>query len=199
MEKLHVTKGSNKMNGVFSINTPTTGNAFCEAMSKTDSVCASCYAQRYETIRPNIVKAFKRNAKLLTSKVFEPPRFNYQFMRFHSFGELINKVHFFNFVKIALVNPETIFTLWTKRKNIVQEYIRKGGVVPSNMILIYSNPRLNHEMKKPPKGFAKVFNVHHKKKANESGININCGSKSCLDCRLCYSLNNVEVVNEIKK
>ena len=200
MGKLHITKGSGKMNGIFSINTPTSTNEFCKMMSKTDTVCKSCYAMRFEAFRSNVVPALERNVKLLLSKSFVPEKFNsYKVMRLHSFGELHNYVHFTNFVKIALVNKDTTFTLWTKRKNIVQNYIKKGGVVPSNLLLIYSNPVLDNQLKRVPKGFNKVFNVFSKKEAERQNIKVNCGKKACLDCMLCYTVNKVEVINELKK
>ena len=120
-------------------------------------------------------------------------------MRFHSYGELHNGTHFASYLKLAFANPSTFFTLWSKRANIVQAYIRKGGIVPSNMNLIYSNPSVDCERKTPPKGFDKVFNVHTTKGIKESGVAINCGSKSCETCMLCYSKNGVKVINEKRK
>lgn len=198
MNKLHVTKGSAKMEGIFSINTPTTENPFCQMMSKTDTICRACYAMRFEGFRKNLIPAFKRNMDLLLSKNYIPENFaSYKFMRLHSYGELFGYVHFVSFVKLALFNKGTTFTLWTKRKNIVQNYLRKGGVIPSNLFLVYSNPTVDKEIKNVPKGFNKVFNVFTKK--GSENIVINCGTKKCLDCRLCYTENSVNVINEYKK
>lgn len=197
MNKLHVTKGSAKMEGIFSINTPTSENPFCKMMAKTDSVCKHCYASRFEGFRKNLVPAFKRNIGLLLDKDYIPELLNFKIIRLHSYGELFGYVHFASFVKLAFFNKNTTFTLWTKRKNIVQNYLRKGGIIPSNLFLVYSNPVLDNELKRVPKGFNKVFNVFTKEGAKK--VSINCGSKKCMDCRLCYSKNSVSVINEHKK
>ena len=198
MDKLHITKGSVKMAGVFSINTPSSENPFCFQMSKTDAICKSCYAMRYEAFRPNLKPAFKRNMVLLRSKKYKPEKFaSFRFMRLHSYGELFGYVHFTNFVKLALHNPKTNFTLWTKRKNVIQSYLVKGGIIPSNLFLVYSNPIIDKEVKRVPKGFTKVFNVFTKK--GSENVTINCGSKKCLDCKLCYTSNDIKVINEHKK
>lgn len=198
MDKLHITKGSAKMEGIFSINTPSSENPFCEMMARSDAICKSCYAMRFEKFRKNLVPAFKRNMEMLLKKDYVPEIFaSYQFMRLHSYGELFGYIHFVSFVKIALFNPKTNFTLWTKRKHIIQDYLRKGGLIPSNLFLVYSNPVIDNELKRVPKGFKKVFNVFTKEGAEK--VTINCGKKKCLDCRLCYTENSVSVINEHKK
>jgi len=197
--RLHITQGSGKMEGIPSINTPTTGNKFCEMMAKKNTVCKSCYARRNESFRKSLVPAFTKNVDPLTDRNYKPEILNHKIIRFHSYGELISPTHLANFIKIALVNPDTFFALWTKRANYVQDYIRRGGVVPSNINFIYSNPIVNVEMKTPPKGFHKVFNVHDWKTLKTNDVKINCGSKSCLGCMICYSKNDIKVVNEKRK
>ena len=199
MSKLHITTGSGKMEGIHSINTPATENPFCQAMAKTESICKSCFAMRYEGMRKNLIPAFRKNAVQLVEKDFDAPQVPYKVMRLHSFGELINYTHYLNFLKIAFANPTTQFTLWSKRKPFIQKYRREGGVVPSNLIHIFSNKDVDKEMTVVPKGFDKVFNVHTAKHVKETGIEINCGSKDCLGCMLCYSKNDVKIINEKKK
>ncbi len=196
MKKLHISTGSGKMAGIPSINTPTSTNKFCQKMAKTNSVCAKCYAKRFESMRLNVLKAISRNVPVLMDKDFQPPKLNYDIVRFHSFGELINRTHLNNFFKIAFANPNTFFGLWTKRKDLVQAYIREGGVVPSNMNLIYSNPKMDSRLTKVPKGFHKVFNVHSKEGIELNEIPVNCGGKSCINCKLCYTKNSVQIIDE---
>ena len=199
MSKLHITKGSGKMDGMVSINTYATSNPFCQKMAKTNSVCGKCYAQRYEGIRKSLEKPFEANAEVLKSPDYIPEEIYHRIVRLHSFGELHNVTHFRNFVKLAFVNPETTFTLWTKRKNIVQAYIKKGGIIPSNLIMIFSNSSLIKQVTKVPKGFDKVFNVVSKATAQAQNITINCGAKSCLGCMTCYTDNDTEILYESLK
>ena len=194
MNAIHITKGSDKLAGIQSINTPTTTNPFCQSMQKTDSVCKSCYAQRYEKLRPNIVTAFERNLFLAERELLplEIPAINEQIARFASYGELINMMHFINLLRIAMANPQTVFTLWTKRYRIVQRVLKHMDK-PDNLILIYSSPVVDKQADLPA-GFDKVFTSYTKQGAQ----NINCHG-ACNDCRLCYSHNNTTLINEIIK
>jgi len=195
MNAIHITQGSGKLANIISINTPTSTNPFCQSMQKTDSVCKSCYAQRYEKLRPNIVTAFERNLFLSERELLplEIPAINEQIARFASYGELINMMHFINLLRIALANPRTVFTLWTKRYRIVQRVL-KHMPKPDNLILIYSSPVVG-KVSALPKGFDKVFTAFAK---GTDTTDINCHG-SCNDCRLCYSHNNTTLINEIIK
>jgi hypothetical protein len=195
MNHVHITQGSGKMAGIQSINTPTTTNKFCQSMQKTDSVCKSCYAQRYEKLRPNIVQAFRRNTFLSERELLpqEIPAINEQIARFASYGELINMMHFINMIRIALANRQTIFTLWTKRPKIVQIVLKLLGK-PDNLILIYSSPVVGVPSKLP-KGFDKVFTAFAK---GSDTTDINCHG-ACNSCRLCYSHNDTTHIHEIIK
>jgi hypothetical protein len=195
MNAVHITQGKGKMTGIQSINTPTTGNTFCQAMQKTNTICKSCYAQRYEKMRPSLVHATTRNL-FLAERPLQPeelPAINEQIARFASYGELINMMHFINLLRIALANPRTIFTLWTKRYRIVQRVLKLMGN-PDNLILIYSSPIVG-EVSALPKGFDKVFTAFAR---GSDMTDINCHG-SCNTCRLCYSHNDTVNINEIIK
>lgn len=195
---IHITNGSGKMTGIQSINTSTINNAFCSKMRATDSVCSKCYSARYESFRKPLHEALVRNSKTLSESILpisELPYFNSNIVRFDSFGELINDRHLKNLSNIARKNNHSIFTLWTKQKKLVSDTF-KSFEKPSNLILIYSSPVINQESRKPVH-FDKVFTVYDKKTAQ--AVDINCGSKSCINCRICYSRNDVEFVREILK
>ena len=195
MNAVHLTKGSGKLAGIQSINTPTSTNPFCQSMQKTDSVCKSCYAQRYEKLRPNIVTAFERNLFLAERELLplEIPTISDDIARFASYGELINMMHFINLLRIALANPRTVFTLWTKRYRIVQRVLKHMDK-PDNLILIYSSPVVG-KVSALPKGFDKVFTAFAK---DTDTTDINCHG-ACNTCRLCYSHNDTVNINEIIK
>ena len=195
MNQVHITQGKGKLANIISINTPTTTNPFCQSMQKTDSVCKSCYAQRYEKLRPNIVTAFERNLFLSERELLplEIPTISDDIARFASYGELINMMHFINLLRIALANPRTVFTLWTKRYRIVQRVLKHMDK-PDNLILIYSSPVVG-KVSALPKGFDKVFTAFAR---GTDTADINCHG-ACKDCRLCYSHNNTTLINEIIK
>ena len=76
----------------------------------------------------------------------------------------------FNMKNIILkpINKNLIDILWSQK--------------PKNLILIYSNSKLNNPIKKLPKYFNKTFNNVTKDQVNN--FIINCYSK-CVDCLLC--------------
>ena len=197
MTLLHVTTPSKtgKLNGIPSINTSVLNNDFCSRMRESDSVCSKCYASRMEQRYTNLHLAIEKNDTVLSDSIIPNqylPTFNNLVIRFHSLGELINTIHLHNFLNIAEKNPQTIFTLWTKRKDIINKVLSKR-IKPSNFILIYSSPIIN-KIAPLPKYFNKVFSVHSK----SSQANINCHG-SCIDCMKCYSHNETVFINEIVK
>ena len=202
METVHITTGSSKMLGLQSINTPTTSNEFCTKLASAEgSICSGCYAARYEKIRPSVARATARNLfmtqRALTAR--ETPTINASIFRFHSYGELHNAQHLLNYIAIANHNPDTIFTLWTKRTPIVNAvFDNQLASKPSNLILVHSTLGMDSTGQRLPRYFDKVFSVFTKKGAVATSVDINCHS-SCNECRLCYTHNDVTHINEIKK
>ena len=180
--------GSGKMLGIPSLNTDTTTNEFCKSMynSKVENlICRSCYSMSMlKTFRKNCTPKFSRNSKYLSEKVQDRktlPICPSMIGRFSSHGELINPDHLENLINICLNQPMTTFTLWTKRKDIVNRVLTYRQK-PKNLILVYSNPIIDKLDVKLPKHFDKVFN-NVSSKTND----VNCDSK-CLDCMKCYTL-----------
>ena len=196
MNRLHISVGSGKLLGIRSINTPTTTNRFCTLMQNKSSVCSKCYASRYERFRKNVREAFDKN-RVLAERLLAPseiPVFqNDRVLRFSSFGEIINRTHFKNLLAIAIANPQTLFTLWTKRTALVQFVIKREGK-PSNLILIHSSSEID-VVDELPEHFDKVFSVFSK---GTDPVSINCHAK-CIECMVCYSNNRVVYINEVIK
>lgn len=194
---IHITIGSGKLAGINSINTSTLENEFCSKMRKTDSVCAKCYAARYESFRTSLEARLVQNSAILSEKVLSRdvlPYINAIAFRFSAFGELINENHLVNLLAIAEKNPHCIFTLWSKRKDLINKVLRETKK-PENLILIYSSPKISQIAKKPM-FFDKVFTVFGK--SEKGSVAINCHG-SCASCMLCYSKNEIVHINEVVK
>jgi len=202
------TKGyKSKLDGFYSLNTSTINNQFCQKMFSSaidDLICVDCYAKTLEkrffkgkTDKLNV------NAKILSESIMLWDHVPFypllSVLRIHSIGELINEVHFINVILIAKKNPHCTVSIWTKRPDIVKRVFKSGFEKPNNLILIYSNPRINADFEiKVPEFFDKVFNNYTKNFVESNNININC-HKSCKDCMICYRHNNVEQIKEIVK
>jgi hypothetical protein len=159
-----------------------------------EKVCHSCYAYVGEKMFKKASEHFERNSKLFSESLLtkeELPYINKAICRFNAFGELINDTHLLNLFSICNVNPHCLFALWTKRVNLVNWFIDKK---PANLILIYSSPYKN-KIEKLPFGFDKTFTVFSKPFIRDNNIEINCAGH-CIDCRKCYSRNDIVEINE---
>lgn len=192
-----LSKMSGKLEGIQAINTNTLTNEFCIRESKKKDpkrICGKCYSVgMLSSYRKNCAPAFQRNSDVLASDAeFVLPRTSGAFVRFHGHGELINEQHFRNFCAIAEDNPHSTFALWTKRVDYVRPNLH---LVPSNMILVYSNPIIDKVMLSPPRGFDRVFNNVSQEFDGEA----NCTGQKCMDCLLCYKRDTTKVIIEHEK
>ena len=181
-------KMSGKLEGIPALNTDTTSNKFCIERSKDkDSICSQCYSwNMLKTFRKSAVPRFLKNSNLISESVLdrsELPHPKSLVARFNGHGELINVNHVQNIVNFALSYPKVTFTLWTKKVSVIQSFFRKN-IKPKNLLLIYSNEKVDSISKKVPKHFDKTFNVVSNKTAS-----VNCEGK-CIDCLKCYNLKD---------
>lgn len=205
-------KHNGKMRGIQSLSTSVLENKQCMKNAKIDgSICQKCFAIRQlNCFKKNFPDALKHNTQVLTSKIipFEfLPQVNCMYFRFEAFGDLNNDIQFINYVNICNKNKHTTFALWTKNPQIIDDVFNNQGYKkPKNLIIIISslfiNRQYNFEVLPYSNRFwfvDKIFTVYDKKYILENNININCGSKSCINCLKCYTKNNEKYINEILK
>ena len=205
MSSVFVSKMSGKLAGFRAVNTSPLSNAFCLKTEKIPgTVCANCYSlKQMRTYRLNMIPPLTRNGELLSSRPLESqeiPKFRPgETVRFNAHGELINIQHFENLREIAECNPESMFSLWTKRPDLVVRYI---GSVPENLRLVFSHPAVNPKLDEfsIPYGFDQVFAVYTPEYAAEHDIEINC-KRHCAECMQCYAPRGegIRVVRELMK
>ena len=191
---LWMTNHTGKMEGINSIGTSCADNPFCiKRRENGDSVCSHCYAITYMKMRRALKNHLKENAEILTTQLLEGrgiPVTNAQIFRFESFGDLYNATHLENYVLICERNPFTSFGLWTKNTWLLDEVFNKKGIQkPNNLSIVVSSPMLNKQMELDRERFwfvDHVFTVYNKDFIDANDVEINCGSRSCLGCQLCY-------------
>ena len=228
--KLHISKGSFKLDKIDNISTNTKTNDYCiKQNKKQNTICFKCYSFKGLEFRKNMIPLLQNNSDLLSTNIidekFLPTIYNIYF-RFNSHGELINEIHLQNLINIVNKNNHCNFALWTKRNDIIKKYF-DNNVKPSNLILIYSNSKLDKPMNKPPKYFDKTFNNVIKLSFNDyfkkytmfidkkhidntlkrnikkqydiyKNNKVNCYEK-CIDCLKCYTKNNITTIIEKAK
>lgn len=159
--KLHISKGSFKLEKIDNISTNTKSNNYCiKQNKKQNTICFKCYSFKGLNFRKNMIPLLQNNSNLLSKNIIDInflPTIYKIYFRFNSHGELINETHLINLINIVNKNKHCNFTLWSKRNDIIKKYFDKN-IKPKNLILIYSNPKLNKPMNKPPKYFDKTFN-----------------------------------------
>ena len=196
---INISQGSGKMDSIKSINTNTLTNEFCIKQNKNkNSICGICFSMNsLKTFRKSCASSWEHNSNLLSKVIIQNellPTILDAFFRFSSHGELINNTHLINLINITNKNPHCTFTLWTKRKDIINKVFKTMNK-PKNLILIFSNSQLNKPIEILPKYFDKTFNNVTKEYDEKK---INCFSK-CKDCLICYKHNNINQIIEYIK
>ena len=199
--KIKMSEMTGKLKNIQAINTNPLSNEFCKAMhgSKDNSIiCTECYSCSMLTkYRKNCVPAFERNSVALTDIDLsndDLPKIKTDIVRIHAHGELINDIHLINLLRIVNKYEDKTFSLYTKRKDIIESVFGKISK-PENLILVYSNPKIDIPLIDIPKHFDKVFNVLR----NPNHLTINCGGKCCNTCRNCYNKNKENIIYEMIK
>jgi len=187
---------SGKLTGIPAYNTNTKSNEFCIRQKDTDTICGQCYSHKMlDTYRKSCIPAWQHNSDEFSDWIDwdDLPVVNAAFVRLNGHGELINDTHYQNIIRLARKNPHTTFALWTKRASIVRQYqARPIHGMPTNLILVFSNPRIDKVIG-VPRGFHKVFN-NVSKGSTESQ---NCTGRKCMDCLACYRKDSgIDVIVE---
>lgn len=198
------TKHTGKMTGISSIGTSCASNPHCiKRRENNESVCSKCYANTYMKMREALKKHLEENAEILTTRLLtgrEIPVTNAFVYRFESFGDLYNAIHLENYIAICNRNQYTRFALYTKNLWILDEVFNVKGIEkPENLSIVVSSPLLNHviELDKEKYWFVNhVFTVYTKEEIKEKNVEINCGSRDCLGCQLCYNTNTEYYIKE---
>ena len=208
-DKVKISEMSGKLEGIAAINTNTLSNGYCKAMNgckDKNIVCTYCYSSyMLKTFRKNCIDAFEYNSKLLSQHLLDYeaiPKIKTELCRFNAHGELINTIHLLNLVTIIKFNPNTTFTLFTKRLDIVNDVFNHITNKPSNLIIVYSNPSITNVVTEPPsRHIDKVFNVV-KKIPYLMLIDPNthiCKGRSCINCRQCFKPGFKIIYEELRE
>ena len=192
-----------KLDGLKAISSNTTTNPYCikQYNSKNeDNICTKCYSNiMLNSYRKNMQSPLQSNSNLLSTSIIpndQLPVIMDAFFRFNAHGELINDIHLQNLVNITLKNPSCNFALWTKQNGMIKAFF-DNNPKPANLILIYSNPKINAIMAKIPKHFDKTFNNVLETEYQDQQ---NCTGQQCKNCLLCYKHNGIDtIVEKVKK
>lgn len=190
-----------KMAGMYSLSTCCLCNKRCMRNKEIKgSICEHCFAQTIMKRQPTMQDPLAQNYQILTTEIIEwedLPIINALYFRFESFGDVANVIQCINYMHIIQKNPGVFFAWWSKNMDIIDQMFKETGYEkPKNVNFIQSSMFVN-KATRPLYWFVdKVFTVFDEETIDERGIEINCGARSCLNCHLCYTKNDIVYVNE---
>lgn len=125
--------------GFLQCNMPMVLSCRCNAPCKKECYCGkgnmrliqSRHIARYEAYKEDPTLFFNRIDMELSLGVVP-------FMRWHSAGDIVDARYFLGMVDIAKKHPETKFLAFTKKYELVNSYLDKGGEIPTNLNVLFS-------------------------------------------------------------
>lgn len=137
--KISISKGNSKMGAIPSVSLPPVKT--CAA----GVPCASkCYAAKMCKLRPSVRDAYERNLQ----ELLENPESYWaqvrgaaagsRFFRFHVSGDILDVMYLYDMALTARMLPHTTFLAFTKRYDIVNDFIAGGCDIPENLKIIFS-------------------------------------------------------------
>ena len=138
MRTVKISKGNSKLGAIPSVSLPSI---------KTCRQCAcreKCYAQKLERLRPAVRNAYQHNLEVLLKepetywREVEASVMMSRFFRFHVSGDIPTAEYLANMVAVAVRNSHCEILCFTKRYEMVNEFIEKNGELPSNLHMIFS-------------------------------------------------------------
>ena len=138
MGTVKISKGNSKLGAIPSVSLPsikTCRNCACQE---------KCYAQKLERLRPAVRNAYQHNLEVWLKdpetywREVEASIMMSRFFRFHVSGDIPSFKYLVNMVAIAKRQPHCEILCFTKKYNLVNEFIEQGGKLPSNLHMIFS-------------------------------------------------------------
>lgn len=135
-----ISKGNSKLGSICSVSLPAiTTCRECGCHQK-------CYARKLERLRPNVRNAYKNNLDVLLEdpesywREVEASIMMSRFFRFHVSGDIVDANYFEHMVDIASRNRHCQILCFTKKYEIVNDFIGANGEssIPDNLHMLFS-------------------------------------------------------------
>lgn len=174
---------------------------------RDDAPCAKCakegggcYALRghfiYSSVKKRLaenLEAYKENPKLYFEMIANQTRL-YNFVRWHSSGDIVDTAYLEGMCRVARKNKFTRYLAFTKKFELVNEFIASGKRIPSNLKIVFSTWKEFVPENPYSLPMASVY-FPRDKKANAYVPNnaYTCPGK-CAECTMCWNLKKGEGV-----
>ena len=138
MSEVSISSANKKMGKISSVSLPSVVTCRkCACQQK-------CYARKLERLRPAVAAAYKRNLDVLQSdpdtywREVEAAIMLSRFFRFHVSGDIPDITYLIRMVDVAQRNQHCQILCFTKKYELVNDYLSGGAVLPSNLPMILS-------------------------------------------------------------
>ena len=105
---------------------------------------AKCYGHKLELLRPNVADAYMKNLEILQKdpdtywREVEAAIMVSRFFRFHVSGDIPDMDYLNRMVEVSARNHHCEILCFTKKYELVNEFMDRGGVIPGNLHMIFS-------------------------------------------------------------
>ena len=193
-----VSNTNSKLGGqIYSINLPPV------VTCRSDAPCfKGCYACKGNWLFPNVknslqhnLDAYKSNPTLFFESVAAQTAL-VRFCRWHSSGDIVDMQYFEGMCKVARKNKDTHYLCFTKKYEIINEFLSKGKRIPKNLSIVFS--AWSNWIPENPYDLPMTY-VYGKEFNNEliPKDAIPCGGK-CETCQACWTLKKGQHVYFLK-
>lgn len=141
--KVTISKTNSKLGLIPSINLPPI------LTCRTSCPCAKdCYALKGRFRFPNVRESMRNNLDIYESDpdfYFKSIRYeidnktvSHKYFRWHAAGDIVDEKYFDGMIKLANELSATRFLAFTKKYDIINNYVKLGGIIPSNLNIVFS-------------------------------------------------------------
>ena len=190
-----ISRGNAKLGAIQSVSLPSVATCReCDCRRK-------CYARRIERRRKSVREVYQNNLNILNTepevywREVEAAVMLSRFFRFHVSGDIPDSAYFLHMVDIAERNKHCEILCFTKKYEIINEFLESGGKIPHNLHMIFSawvGLKMDNPFSLPE------AHVRYRDGSTTAAVGaIRCGG-NCTECAItdggCWNLNYKEQV-----
>ena len=187
-----ISKGNSKMGCIPSVSLPPVTTC------RPNAPCiGKCYAHKLAKLRPSVRNAYSNNMTLLNEdpttywREVEATIMLARYFRFHVSGDIPDETYLRRMVSVAARNTHCEILCFTKKYELVNQYLSEGYCIPQNLHIIFSG-WIGLEMANPfslPEAHVKYKNGFTTAKEDAIECGGNCTECALTDCG-CWKLKS---------
>ena len=164
---------------------------------------ADCYARKGRFRFPNVVANMRNNYEEYirdpddyfeqVKKAINNGMISYSYFRWHAAGDIVDEAYFVGMVEVAKELPRTSFLAFTKKFEIVNEYVKQRGALPHNLHIVFSAWGNDFEVTNPYHFPVAYVRFHDKDNSNVPDDALEC-SGDCTKCLQCWNIRRGQSV-----